>query len=77
MKKKCICCPGIIVFFSNIPKHSFIVLSLFICFEREKERGAGTEREGEGESQAGYALSAQSPYHEITTWVEIKSQMLN
>ena len=49
-------------------------LSLFICFEREKEE----QREKETESQAGFMLSAQSPMtgfeftnHEIMTWAEV------
>ena len=51
-----------------------------------KASGGGAERKGENESQAGFALSAQSPLrglnpqtpgHEIMTWAENKSWMLN
>ena len=69
----------------SIGSDSFF-LSLFIYFERDKDsmsRGQA-EREGDRESQAGTALSAQSPMwgsnpwnHEFMTWAETKSQTLN
>ena len=47
-------------FFFIILTPTFIFLSLFLR-QRQCEQGRGREREGERESQAGSALSAQSP----------------
>ena len=43
------------------------ILFIFKCWERERvhRQGRGREREGEGESQAGFALSVQSPLQNL------------
>ena len=61
----------------------FLFFFMFIYFERECEWGRGTERGRQRESQAGSTLSAKPDVrlklvnHEIMTWAETKSQLLN
>ena len=56
----------------------FFLLSFFICFETERS-GGGAESEGENPKRASSPLphvGLELVNREITTWAEIKSQML-
>ena len=62
---------------SSIKEKNF--LSLFTSRERQSVRAGDGKRERERESQAGSEPNTgiEPTIHEILTWVEIKSQMLN
>ena len=54
-----------------------IYVLILLIWERETDSVSGGGAERGRESQAGSELSTQSTSHEIMTWAETKSQMLN